>query len=150
MDAGAKVAENVTQVVPFLWVSDMQRSVRYYVDGLGFTITLKWEPDGKLRWCCMTKGRAAIMLQEFWKDGSHPGQPDGKLGQGVSLNFQCEDALAIYRDVTSRGIEAQEPFVGNALWTFSLSDPDGYRLEFASPTEVPEETRLSEVEGHSQ
>jgi lactoylglutathione lyase len=137
----------VTEVVPFLRVSDMERSVSYYVVGLGFTITKKWVPDGKLRWCWMTKGRAALMLQEFWRDGSHTGRPDGNLGQGVSLVFMCDDALAIYKDVKARGIEASEPFVGNAMWVFHLIDPDGYRIEFESPTDVPEETKLSEVEG---
>jgi lactoylglutathione lyase len=47
--------------------------------------------------------------------------------------------------VKSRGIEASEPQVGNGMWVTGLSDPDGYRLFFASPTETPEETRLSEV-----
>jgi hypothetical protein len=27
-----------------------------------------------------------------------------------------------------------------------LSDPDGYRLHFESPTDVPEETKLSEIQ----
>jgi hypothetical protein len=27
-----------------------------------------------------------------------------------------EDALAIYREVTSRGIKARNPFVGNGMW----------------------------------
>jgi hypothetical protein len=27
-----------------------------------------------------------------------------------------------------------------------LSDPDGYHLEFESPTDVPEETKLSDLE----
>jgi lactoylglutathione lyase len=125
----------------------MDRSVLYYLYGRGFTITKKWMPDGKLRWCWLVKGRAAIMLQEFWTDGRHTGRPEGKLGQGMSVVFICEDALAIYRDVTSRGIEASEPFVGNAMWNFSVSDPDGYRLEFESPTDAPEETKLSEVKG---
>ena len=83
------------------------------------------------------------MLQEFWKDGRHRGRPEGQPGQGVSLAFQGKDALAIYREITSRGIAASEPFVGNAMWTLSVSDPDGYRIEFASPTGVPEETKLS-------
>jgi hypothetical protein len=30
-----------------------------------------------------------------------------------------------------------------ALWVGALKDPDGYRLEFASPTDVPEETTYS-------
>jgi lactoylglutathione lyase len=38
----------------------------------------------------------------------------------------------------------KEPFVGNQLWDVALSDPDGYRLHFESPTDVPEETRYSE------
>jgi lactoylglutathione lyase len=147
MDVDSKTVDRVTEVVPFLRVSDMERSVQYYVEGLGFTITKKWVDGGKLRWCWLVKGSAAIMLQEFWKDGNRTGRPDGKLGQGVSLVFQCEDAVEIYRDVTSRGMEASEPFVGNALWTFFCSDPDGYRLEFASPTEIPEETTLSDVKG---
>lgn len=45
-----------------------------------------------------------------------------------------------------RGVEASEPQVGNAMWVTSLTDPDGYRIDFESDTGVPEETKLSEVE----
>ena len=125
----------------------MSPSPSYYVDGPGFTITKQWEPDGELRWCWMTKGRASLMLQEFWQGGNHTGWPDGQLGQGLSLAFQREDAVAIYKDLTARGIPASEPFVGNAMGNFTLSDPDGYCVEFESPTDVPEETKLSEADG---
>jgi hypothetical protein len=30
------------------------------------------------------------------------------------------------------------------MWVTSLSDPDGYRLDFESTTDVPEETEFSE------
>jgi lactoylglutathione lyase len=30
------------------------------------------------------------------------------------------------------------------MWVTSLSDPDGYRIEFQSPTDVAEETQFSE------
>ncbi len=136
---------NVKEVVPFFSVSSMERSIRYYVDGLGFTIKHKWVVDGKLRWCWLALGGAALMLQEFPKKGHDSWAPTGKVGEGVSLNFICEDALAIYHEVRSRGIDASEPQVGNAMWVTSLSDPDGYRLFFESATDVPEETRLSEV-----
>lgn len=79
--------------------------------------------------------------------GSQPGRGPGPCTVGVALAFQCQDALVIYREVTQRGIEAWEPFVGNAMWNFSLSDPDGYRIEFESPTDKPEETKLSEIAG---
>jgi len=141
---GSKAIGGVAQVVPFLRVSDIERSLRFYTDGLGFTMAMHCIDGGKLRWCRLEKGGAAIMLQEFWRKGDRTGRPEGKLGQGVSLVFVCEDALAIYRDLATRAIEASEPVVGNAMWVFSLSGPDGYRIEFESPTAIPEETRLSE------
>jgi hypothetical protein len=55
----------------------------------------------------------------------------------------CADALAIYHAVTARGVAAQRPFVGNGLWVTSVKDPDGYVLDFESPTDTPEETVYS-------
>jgi hypothetical protein len=143
---------NVKQVVPFLHVSSIERSVRYYIDGLGFTMKNKWEPDGKLRWCWLELGGAALMLQQFPTEGHDSRTLAGKAGEGVSLCFQCEDALALYREFIAREIEASEPQVGNALWVTCLSDPDGYSLSFHSPTDTThsptdttEETKLSEV-----
>ncbi len=135
---------NVKQAVPFFMVSNLEASLRYYVDGLGFEMTNKWIDEGKLRWCWLQRGGAALMLQEFKKEGHHAWVTEGKLGVGVSIYFICEDALAIYREVTSRGIQASRPFVGNGMWVTSLSDPDGYRIEFESYTDVPEETEYSE------
>jgi len=140
----AKTATNVKQAVPFFRVSNIEESVRFYVDGLGFEMTKQWTPDGKLRWCWLQHGDAALMLQESRKEGLNSWTPEGKVGVGVSICFQCEDALAIYREITSRGIKASRPFVGNAMWVTSVSDPDGYRFEFESYTDVPEETVLSE------
>ena len=53
--------------------------------------------------------------------------------------------VSFYRDVRSRGIDASEPRVGNGMWVTSMADPDGFNLYFQSVTDVPEETRLSEV-----
>jgi hypothetical protein len=70
--------------------------------------------------------------------------PEHKVGVGVSICFQCQDALQIYRDVKARGIEAKRPFVGNAMWVTNMIDPDGYKVEFESPTDVAEETEYAE------
>jgi lactoylglutathione lyase len=146
MDEVHKTDHNVRQVVPFLMVSDMERSLRYYVDGLAFVMKHNWIVDGKVRWCWLELGGAALMLQEFQKEGHDSWVPECKMGEGVSLCFMCEDAIAIYRAVGSRGVEASEPGVENALWVTSVTDPDGFRLFFESPTDTPEDTKLSEVE----
>jgi len=63
---------------------------------------------------------------------------------GVNICTQCVDALALYHEFRGRGIPTTEPFVGNNMWVFSVTDPDGYHLEFESATDVPEGTTLSE------
>ena len=147
MTVASTTSVNVKQAVPFFGVTDMQGSLRYYVDGLGFQMKHWWiphreedKPDGRIRWCWLELGEAAIMLQEFLPEH----QPKETLGTGASVSFMCEDALAIYRDAASRGIKvARNPFVGNGLWVVSFSDPDGYRIDFESPTDVAEETEYS-------
>lgn len=130
----------VTEVVPYLLVRDMERSIRFYVDGLGFTIAIRWEPDGKLRWCSLRLGDAAIMLQEFGREDPRRNAAEGSLGIGVSIYFICTDALDLYRQFTSRGLQPKTPFVGNGMWVTPLADPDGYMLFFESRTDAPEES----------
>ncbi len=138
---------NIKQAVPFFRVSDMKESIRFYVDGLGCEIRDKWEPEGQLRWCWLTLGEAALMLQEFPTSGHDSWSPSGKVGEGVTIVLICEDALQFYRQVVERGLSASQPFVSNGMWLTSLTDPDGYRLDFESDTDVSEGTRLGQEAG---
>ena len=149
MTVGTITSANVKQAVPFFGVTNMESSLRFYVDGLGFTIKRQWVPEGdkhypsegKIRWCWLELGAAAIMLQEFMPQG----RPKETLGTGASVCFVCEDALALYREFKSRGVHMRNrPFVGNGLWVVGVTDPDGYRMEFESPTDAPEESELEE------
>lgn len=137
---GTNTAANVEKAVPFFGVTNMETSLRYYIDGLGFEMKNKWVVDGRVRWCWLECGGASLMLQEFRKDNI----PAGKLGEGMSVCFMCKDALAFYREVKARGIEARRPFVGNGLWVTGLTDPDGYMVVFESPTDAPEESEYVE------
>src|SRR5262245_47859696 len=140
----APASENLTQAVPFFMVRDIDASARFYVDSLGFAMTHRWIDEGKLRWCWLCRGGAAVMLQEFWKEGPHASAPNGRLGEGVSTYFLCENAVALYRELTSRSVPAKRPFVGNGMWVTGVPDPDGYQLLFESPADAPEETEWPE------
>lgn len=83
---------NVKQAVPFFAVAEMERSLKFYIDGLGFALTQSWSPEGKIRWCLLELGGAALMLQEF----ANP--PEGKPGVGVSSTF---NAKTRWRSITS-------------------------------------------------
>ena len=139
---------NVKQAVPFFGVTNMESSLRFYVDGLGFKMKNYWipdraedHPDGRIRWCWLQLGDAAIMLQEFRQQN----RSKETLGTGASVSFMCEDAVALYREFKSRGVQTRKrPYVGNRLWVVPVTDPDGYRMEFASPTDAPEESVFEE------
>lgn len=127
--------QRVQQVVPFFSVGDMERSRHFYIDLLGSTMKHRWIDGGKLRWCWLELGDAALMLQEQ--------VVDAKVGLGVSLNFICGDAIALFREFRARGVDAKTPFVGNRMWVTQVIDPDGYHLFFESPTDEPEESVYS-------
>src|ERR1700691_6095358 len=97
MTVAAITTANVKQAVPFFGVTNMESSLRFYVDGLGFKMRKQWipdeaedNPDGRIRWCWLELGEAAIMLQEFRPGG----RPTPAPGTGASVCFMCEDALA--------------------------------------------------------
>jgi lactoylglutathione lyase len=141
-------AGNVREAMPFLAVADMSASLRFYVDGLAFRIEHRWIDDGTVRWCMLRRGGGALMLQDFRRDGGGCWAPEGPLGLGLSIYFVCDDALSLYREALARGIEPhQRPFVGNGMWVVPYRDPDGYRIEFESLTDAPEESVLSDDPG---
>jgi hypothetical protein len=82
MNAALKSDGNVKEVVPFLCVSSMERSLRYYIDGLGFTLKNKWVVEENVRWCWLVLGGAALMLQEFPKKGHDSWGTPGKSWRG--------------------------------------------------------------------
>lgn len=125
----------IHQAVPMLGVRDINELLAFYTDGIGFETGKTWMLNGAVRWCRLQHGETAVMLQAF-----HPvDQPgEGHLGAGMTIYFQCDDALAFYRRLMSRGIVMRRPFVGNGLWEVHLRDPDGYRLAFTSPANEAE------------
>ena len=133
---------NVKLAVPFFKVKDMKASLDYYIKGLGFKMTYDWHDEkGNVKWCWLEIGKAALMLQEY---AANAIIPDQNLNRGLVIYFICEDALAIYNDILSRGISAVDPFVGNNMWVVEVNDPDGYKIYFESSTDVPEETKYSD------
>ena len=141
MSANVNSKSKLTQAVPFFVVKNIEASLDFYVKGIGFEMTNKWIDGGRLRWCWLQHGGAAMMLQEYVNDDHHKYTLLKDPGEGVSIYFICEDALSIYREVVLKGLSASEPFVGNKMWVTGLIDPDGYEIFFESPTDAPEETK---------
>ena len=61
-------------------VTNMDRSLNFYISSLGFELKNKWEPRGRIEWCWLQFDNASLMLQEYKKN-----TPTAKLGVGVSV-----------------------------------------------------------------
>jgi predicted enzyme related to lactoylglutathione lyase len=103
---------------PILNVVDMGRSVRYYVDVLGFT-NAAW---GNEEFTCVTRDRAAIYL---CRGGQ--GQPGTWVWIGV------EDVAALHEEYKATGATIRHP-PQNYEWALEMKvdDPDGHVLRFGS------------------
>lgn len=121
-------ATTLHELVPLLFVENIERSAAFYRGQLGFEMTQEWSPDGKLAWCRLARGGAALMLQQACPQEDGP--TEGR-GRGVGFFFLCDDADAIHTEFTVAGLSLQPPQVAfygmNQLF---VKDPDGYELCF--------------------
>ncbi len=114
-------------VSPSLTVNDLQRSIAWYRDVLGFTVQDRWEDGGKLMGVELVAGSASIVLNQ---DDFAKGR-DRRKGEGLRLwlgTVQDIDAFAT-RIKAHGGVLDREP--RDMPWgarVFSISDPDGFKF----------------------
>ncbi|MCH7530496.1 MAG: VOC family protein [Gemmatimonadetes bacterium] len=121
----------LSSIAPGITVNDLQASLSWYCDVLGFTIAEKFEHEGEVRGAALVAGVARLMLsQDDWAKGR-----DRVKGQGLRLYLSTtQDVDDVAAAIKSRGGEiASEP--ADMPWgarTFDLVDPDGFLLTISS------------------
>lgn len=119
---------------PVLHVRDVEASLRFYIDQLGFTSPWQYEEDGKARVAQVDRQGCALILADTWPQ---------KIGKGVmfiSLNVEPETpgALVIALDALRTELEAKGIAVKDGRWGYRLlvvDDPDGNQILFNYPAE---------------
>ena len=114
---------------PLIWVTDMERSLAFYRNGLGFQMVASWEGPYGIAWCRLTRGPVSLMLQVA--EGEVPPPVEG---QAAELFILCDDAHTLHRELRARGVPATEPerMVYDML-QFRVTDPDGYPIWLENP-----------------
>jgi catechol 2,3-dioxygenase-like lactoylglutathione lyase family enzyme len=114
------------QVTPILCVRDVDASIAYYTEQLGFADHWCWgEPTsfGGVR-------RDGFEIQ-FCKDGQ--GSP------GTWMSIWVDDVDALHQDFQARGADIRQPPT-NFDWgvrEMNVADPDGHRIRFGMGTDQP-------------
>lgn len=118
-------------VTPSLTVDDLERSLRFYVDGLGFTLHETWKEEGKALGAMLVAGSCHLGLsQDDWAKGR-----DRQKGVGFRVWAEtAQDMDALAERLREHGIEHDGPKTES--WgsrTLSVTDPDGFRLTLTPP-----------------
>jgi catechol 2,3-dioxygenase-like lactoylglutathione lyase family enzyme len=119
---------------PILNVTDVEASLAFYVNQLGFTIPWRYEENGKAHVAEVDRQGSALILADTWP---------GKIGNGmifISLNVEppTSEAATAALDALRAELEAKGVPVKDGSWGYRLlviEDPDGNQLLFNYPAE---------------
>jgi uncharacterized glyoxalase superfamily protein PhnB len=116
---------------PSLTVNDLEKSLAWYRDVLGFGVEETWKDDGKVVGVSLRAGDVSFMIgQDDWKKGR-----DRKKGEGFRMFCMTKKSV----DDLAKRIEAKggrldqgptdEPW---GVRDISLTDPDGFKITIAA------------------
>lgn len=127
-------------VVPELDVADLERSLAFYVDALGFGCAVE-RPEENFVY--LVRGPVHLMLEEAEGPGRRfrTAPLEYPFGRGMNLQIEVPDVDLLYDRTQSAGATIHVPLeerwyrqgdeeTGNRQ--FVVADPDGYLLRFFS------------------
>ena len=117
---------------PVLHVSNVEASLRFYVDRLGFTVAWRVEWDGRAHVAEVDRQGCALILSDEWPE---------KVGKGlIFISLNVEPALAEAEvaavDALRAELDARSVTVKDGRWGYKLlvvEDLDGNQLFFPYP-----------------
>lgn len=115
-----------------LTVKDLQKSLAWYTEALGFAVDRKLERDGTVRGYALKAGDVGISINQ--DDGAKGW--DRVKGQGFSLRFTTDQSVDdIAQRVKNHGatLDLEPTDMSWGVRLIRLIDPDGYKLSISKP-----------------
>ena len=119
---------------PIISVNNVEASLRFYVDRLGFTCPWHYDEDGRPFVAQVDRQGSALILSANWPE---------KIGKGlifISLNVEPathENSVAaldaLLAELDGKGVAVKDGYWGYRLLV--VDDPDGNQLLFNYPNE---------------
>lgn len=118
-------------ISPFFIVADLQESVDFYVNKLGFEVQYIADEE-KPYFAMLGRDRVFIML----KASGQPVPNHTRYEWAVwDAHIGVADPDALFGEFSSKGVNFNQPLGDNTdnIRGFSVTDPNGYRLFFGRP-----------------
>lgn len=123
---------NLTAISPFFIVKDLQASISYYLEVLGFQLDFQGPADDPY-YGRVSRDGIGIMLKAVHPDV--PPCPNRTRHEWARWDafIYALDPDALFDEVRGRGasIVTELSFIDEGLWGFEVTDADGYVLAFA-------------------
>lgn len=132
----------VDGLTPYFEVFDMNASLAFYRDQLGFEVLFAspevQTAEGRFsHFIRLARGGAELMLNTAYDSNERPAQRSEPRWEGcrhTALYIACDDVVGMHAEITTRGVDAPAPATtGYGFLAFSISDPDGHGLVFQQP-----------------
>jgi len=121
---------NATTLSASLTVNDLEKSLAWYRDVLGFAVTREFERDGKLFAVSLRAGVVPFLIT---RDDGGKGW-DRSKGEGISLRLTTDQNIdELAKRIQAHGGTLDSPPAD--AWgarVFRLRDPDGFKLVISS------------------
>ena len=115
---------------PVLFVTDIGRSVDFYVNQLGFALSWRYEEEGKAFVTQVERQGCALILSPQWP---------GKVGHGlIFISLEPDVLHALRAELEDRRVDVKDGWWGYKLMV--IHDPDGNELYFNYPADPDTQT----------
>jgi catechol 2,3-dioxygenase-like lactoylglutathione lyase family enzyme len=124
-------SSTLVSIRPNFIVKDLQASITYYRERLGFQLDFQG-PDGGPFWAGVSRDGIGIMLKAVAPDV--PPRPNHARHEWApaDAHIYSTDPDALFDEFSRRGASFVKKlsFIEEGLWGFTLTDADGYLLVF--------------------
>jgi catechol 2,3-dioxygenase-like lactoylglutathione lyase family enzyme len=122
---------NLVSISPFFIVKDLQASIAYYIDRLGFQLDFQG-PDDHPFYAGVTRDGVGIMLKAILPDVlPQPNHTRHEWARWDAYIYTL-DPDVLFEELSQRGASFVKKlsFIDEGLWGFEVKDADGYVLAF--------------------
>ena len=122
---------NLASIRPNFIVKDLQTSITYYRERLGFQLDFQGPDDGPF-WAGVSRDGIGIMLKAVAPDVLPCPNHTRHEWAPADANIYSMDPDALFDEFSRRGASFVKKlsFVEKGLWGFAITDADGYVLVF--------------------
>lgn len=121
------------KLTPNLMVADVNKTIDFYKNILGFETIITLPEEGTFQWAMMKNGNVELMFQSKENLSKEIPELESKeIGGSLTLYIDVADIKALYEKVKDKVTKVQDmhtTFYGSQ--EFAIKDIDGYILAFA-------------------